>query len=147
MAVLTITRSQFLDRAMDIRELAELVEMLRQWYLNGAGAWAREAQIHIEAVAYAFPQPAAGAIERALAAKLPQATFDSPDPDELLIAAPAVTAEEAADLAVWREVLAEPLLADACVLLRWSVRGAMPGFDGLPGEGESTFVLCGMPAN
>ena len=147
MALLSITRNQFIDRTMDFRELAELTEMLRHWYVSRSGAWAREAQVLVEAIAYAFPQPMTDEIRRSLSAKLPGVTFDTSDPDELLIAAPAVNAEEATELSVWREVLAETLLAHACVRLRWSVRGLMSGFDGMSGEGESTFVLCGMPAN
>jgi hypothetical protein len=147
MAAFCIMRKQFLDRAFDIDELNQLAEMLRLWYLRLTETTLRGGQLTIEARAYAFPRHMGEQIQQSLARRLPGATFDLSDPDELRIAAPAISAGQEPDLSVWREVLAQPLLKFACLQLRLIVAGPMPRFGKGVGDGISTFVLCGAPAN
>src|SRR4051794_8800729 len=110
MGVFCIMRKQFLDRAFDIDELNEFVNMLRLWYIQVAGRSSQRGHLQIEARVYAYPTQLGEPIRQSLSHRLPGVTFDASDPDELRVAAPATPAGEEPDLSVWREVLAEPLL-------------------------------------
>lgn len=142
----TINRPQFLDRVMTIEELHELTDMLRQWYRIAAAMRPGEQGYCLcDAIIHTFPRPDREAICDALSARLPGASIDQSDPDELRIVSPLRKVTESADVEVWRHVLAEPLLAHACVILRFTIHGFVHEPRGAPLSG-STFVFCGAPA-
>lgn len=147
MGILCIARNTFLDRAIDFFELAALVNMLREWYgLRAAGA-AHTGRVWCEARIYAFPRTATEGIRQAISARLPDCAVQASLADELAVIGPARAADAPADLRVWREALAEPLVQNVCVLLRLTIEGPVVRVNGSAGDGTQTFVLCGAPAN
>jgi hypothetical protein len=145
---LCIARNTFLDRAIDFLELAALANMLREWYgLRAASGGAQSGRVWCEARIYAFPQIATERIRQAISARLPDSDVQASAADELTVVGPARAADAPADLRVWREVLAEPLVQNACVLLRLTISGPVVRVNGAAGDATQTFVLCGAPAS
>jgi hypothetical protein len=145
---LCIARNAFLDRAIDFLELAALANMLREWYgLRSGPDGASSGRIWCEARIYAFPRPATEGIRQSISARLPDCEIRASAADELTVTGPARSADAPADLRVWREVLAEPSVQHACVLLRLTIEGPVVAMNGAAGDATQTFVLCGAPAS
>lgn len=141
-----VMRKQFTDRVFESGELADFAEMLRHWYLAHAGGAGNAGRVWCEAIVYAFARREGEGIRHAIASRVPSAAFDASDPDELRVTGPAISANNPADLSAWRAALAEPRLANACLVLRITFAGPTKSFNGSPSEGTATFVLCGAPA-
>ncbi|MGE5609038.1 MAG: hypothetical protein ACM359_07275 [Bacillota bacterium] len=135
-----------MDRTLTIEQLGDMGGMLSMWYLLRANKVGQKAEVQCEARVYAFPRPEGNKICQAVQARLPDATLALPQLDELRVIGKPGSITERADLSVWREVLAEPLLQHACVMLRLTIAGPM--LSSIDDDcSTTTFVICGAPAN
>lgn len=132
---------------MDIAELSAFANMLRLWYDLRAANRTQSGRISCEARVYAFPRTAADAIRQALSVRLRDCEVQPSAADELTVIGPTQSTDALPDVAVWREVLSEPLVQSACVLLRLTIEGTVVAMSGSFAAAKQTIVLCGAPAS
>ena len=145
MGTFCLLRKTPLGRRMDAGELAAFADLLWYWFHARREAVAGPSGCSFGAHVYAFARGRTAAIRAAVAARLPTASIDTSDSDELRVVGPVVAADELPDPSLWREVLAEPAVADTCLRLRITLTGAFARANGVHRDGTSTFVLCGSP--
>ena len=144
MGLFYISRKSFLDRQFDFGQLSALVEMLRQWYLAKPLGCQGAEYAFCEARIFGYPRQDSESIRSSLSAKQPAARFDNSDPDELRMTGPTTSIFSPIDLSTWSQVLSEPLIQHACLLLRLTFQGAADTVKEKR-EGNTTLVLCGAP--
>lgn len=143
MALFTIARKKYLDRLFTVDELSAMVEMLRLWRLEKSPGCESEVQVDVECRISWFPRPQRESILNALRPRLPEANSDVSDPDEIKLMARTQSLAGEIDLALWRECLAEPLLKQACLVLRITFAGPLRSPDGSGGNAKTIFVMFG----
>jgi hypothetical protein len=139
-----ITRKRFLDKELSLPQLSAITDMLRGWFTQRAKrAMSSEGQCQCEAVIYAIARNDLAQIHARLHAALPLATFDSSDPDELIVSSDWMSTNRNSDLSVWREVLRDPEVQGGCVMLRFTIEGRVPSSNARIGTAHQAIVFCG----
>lgn len=147
MALFTIARRRFLDRVFTVDELAAMVDMLRFWRLEKSPGCESQVHADLECCISWFPRAQREAIFNALRQRLVEPSIDTSDPDEIRIQVNSQCLLSDVDLSLWGQCLAEPMLKQACVMLRITFAGPLRSPDGSGGRGTTTVVLFGSPVD